>query len=335
MLGFDGEEYSEERVQIVRCAVKDRLDRLTKGIKTADPLKVFIKQEPHKKSKIEEGRFRLIQAVSVVDTIVDRILFKKMSSMFLKEHAQTKILMGWSPVKGGYRLIDALYRGLDTCSIDMKSWDWTVKHWTMLYVRRIIFSISNDPPAWWVEAVTNRFILLFEDPTFSFSDGSLATQPVKGVMKTGCYLTLIANSIGQMFLHHLAVHYLGLPHKNLERFIIVGDDTVRVMFDELFDYVKVIEDLGYRVEYEVHRKGVEFCGFEFDGNYIPAYRKKHLFALKHLTTEVEMAESVLVCYQLLYYFDKSMLDYIRKVAQTLGLRKAYVSDNRLRVLAQG
>lgn len=71
---YDGENYDPERVSLVRLAVWDRFNNLVSGNLQCDPIKVFVKQEPHKRKKLDEGRLRLISSVSLIDTIIDRIL---------------------------------------------------------------------------------------------------------------------------------------------------------------------------------------------------------------------------------------------------------------------
>lgn len=43
-----------------------------------DPVMPFIKKEPHPKRKLDEGRYRVITAISVVDQVVERMLFSRL-----------------------------------------------------------------------------------------------------------------------------------------------------------------------------------------------------------------------------------------------------------------
>lgn len=334
IFGYENGILDASRVKLVRIAVKDRYDSVTKGERVADPLKVFVKQEPHKRTKLQEGRIRLIMSVSLVDTIVDRILFRRIMYRATQNFSKTNIMIGWSPVSGGYRLIQAKFAGVDTISIDKKSWDWTVKIWLLHAVKDLIVRLANDAPEWWLKAVDTRFHMLFEDPTFIFGDGVTSKQRMPGIMKSGCYLTILINSLAQLILHNMALVKLQLPK---QRFICIGDDTVQESFPEVESYISFLEHLGFRIEHEFRPAGeIEFAGFIYDeNNFQPAYVNKHLFALRHLTLDEEIAGQTLANYQLLYVFVPHMLKYIRTILRNMNLPSCYVSDYRLRAIALG
>lgn len=56
--------------------VATRIDELQTR-PSCDPVRVFIKEEPASKNKRETGALRLISSVSIVDTVVHRLLFGK------------------------------------------------------------------------------------------------------------------------------------------------------------------------------------------------------------------------------------------------------------------
>lgn len=333
VFGSDGENYSVDRLRLVRLAVRDRYEAVTSGLYEADPLKVFIKQEPHKASKIAEGRYRLIMSVSLVDALVDRILFMKLMWQVVSKFTETKIMIGWNPGSGGYRLMESLFGKQLTMSIDRKAWDWTVKPWLLDAVCDVICQLAVNAPSWWKTAVRVRFSMLFEKPVFVFPDGSYGYQPMAGVMKSGCYLTIFINSVCQLILHRMSLIKLSLDPMT---FVCLGDDTLQAYFDRWEEYVAYQESLGFRVEVEMGRPGeMEFAGFVFGKGYVPAYRQKHLFMLEHLTTDPDVASMTLFNYQVLYYFVPEMKEYIRDLIDTLELPAAFASDERLVVIASG
>lgn len=334
VFGVTEKGFSVSNLRLVRQAVFDRFRRVASGQIISDPLKVFIKQEPHKQKKLDEGRLRLIMSVSLVDALVDRILFMRLMLRVVNYFPETNVMIGWSPVKGGYRLLTTLFKG-KTISIDKKAWDWSVPHWLLLAVRDVINSLSTDAPQWWLEAVRTRFSCLFEQPTFGFNDGTIGTQRKPGVMKSGCYLTIFINSVGQLILHEMAKFALKLGPE-VEPIVVVGDDSLQSWFESFGDYVEYLTGLGFTMEVEEHEKVFEFAGFRYDNNYVPAYLQKHLFKLSHLpTTDRVTSVQILQNYQVLYYFDTSMMQLIKDMIRILDMPEAEIEPQRLRAIALG
>lgn len=291
----------------------------------SDPLKVFVKQEPHSLSKIEEGRYRLISAVSLVDTMIDRILFGPMWRKALSRVLQTPCAVGWAPMHGGWRLLNQKYpRG--TLSIDKKAWDWTVRNWLVGVWRDILLELHPGAPDWWIARFEQRFSYLFGRARFRFADGVEVVQAYGGIMKSGCYLTLCLNSIGQTVMHVLACNRMGIDPL-LDVPLSFGDDIVMSPFEQQERYIAELNKLCIVKEAEVST-GVQFIGFLMvPHGFVPQYWEKHLFKLKHL--DMSVAEDTLVAYQTMYAYDPVMLKFIRDYASVI-CPEAIVSDRFLR-----
>lgn len=333
VFGWDGAKYSEERINIVAQMVYDRYMDTIEGLGTADNIRVFIKDEPHSVAKLETGRYRIISGVSLIDSLVDRILFMRMVVKLQANVQNTGIMIGWSPAGGGYRLMQRLVQNRKTVSIDKSSWDWTVKLWMIKAAKQVIFNLARDAPSWWVAAVDQRFRDLFENPIFSFQDFSKAKQPVAGIMKSGCYLTIFLNSLIQVIMHYMAVIELGdVPN---DFFLSMGDDTLQEWYADLGQYVKFIESFGVICKVAVDEH-LSFAGYVFkQGIYEPEYKDKHLFKLGYLTEDPEVATSTLMSYQLIYAFDPEGLRFVRNIIRAMNLPEAYISDGDLAALARG
>lgn len=310
VLGWDGETFDFERVELVRFAVRHRFDQLLTGKCVHDPINVFVKQEPHKRQKIIDGRFRLISAVSLIDTMVDRILFGWLGRVCLDTVGMTPSLIGWTVMNGGWRDLTLLYHKKPVLCLDKSTWDWTVPSWLVDLWRDFIVSLAVGSPDWWVRLVDLRFKALFEEPVFQFSDGTQIKQRVRGIMKSGCFLTIILNTVGQSLVHYLACHRLGWDlYRGQPR--IVGDDTVQEAVLDLQLYVRAIESLGFKVKGAKVRSWIEFCGFAFANNTCwPAYWRKHLFSLKHAPFLLD----TLLSYQLIYVNEPQMFAFLQRVA---------------------
>lgn len=114
----------------------------------ADPIRLFIKPEPHKKKKLQQGAYRLISSVSVVDQIIDQMLFAPMNDRLVAEVLQVPSKAGWSPYGGGWKIFP---RGW--VSMDKTAWDWSAQPWIfqqLLEVRKALCDSKSDPrwPKW-------------------------------------------------------------------------------------------------------------------------------------------------------------------------------------------
>lgn len=304
IFGWDGVGFDQSKLELVKQTVQARFIALLSGEEWSDPIKVFVKQEPHKLKKLEEGRYRLISAVSLVDNIIDRILFGWLGRNVLNSVLLTPCLVGWTPLKGGWRFLDRRFRGKRTLCLDKSAWDWTVPGWMVDVWKSVIMDLAYGAPNWWRVMVGLRFKLLFETPVFRFSDGTQVNQEVKGVMKSGCYLTIILNSLGQSILHYIAARRLG-QDPFINQPYVVGDDTVQEDFDSE-QYVSIIQSFGITVK-QSKNDYVEFAGFAVaNGTCYPAYWQKHLFNMAHSPVLPELLES----YQVLYCNEPVMYNFI-------------------------
>lgn len=302
-------EYDPLKVEELKALVRARLV----GLKTdryADPIKVFIKPEPHKSSKLREGRLRLISAVSLVDTMVDRVLFSWLMEAAVTTVGKTPSMIGWVPIRGSWRALRAAYPGPNLC-VDKSAWDWTVQGWLIEALEKVICELALEAPPWWIQSVRARFCLLFEDPTYQFLDGSTAKQPGKGIMKSGCYLTILANTLGQVLIHCIAATRVGVdPLVSAPK--ALGDDTLQRArdFPDVPEYVRQLESLGCQAKVSI-REDVEFAGFEIDDRRcVPAYYKKHLFKTEYSQVLPEYLANM----QYLYSLDDVLWPVFRGLA---------------------
>nr|QJI53805.1 MAG: hypothetical protein 2 [Solemoviridae sp.] len=292
--------YNPQRVMVLRAVTRMRL----RNPEQPDSILVFIKPEPHKVSKLRDGRLRLISAVSMVDTMVDRVMFGWLQRAVMRSVGHTPALVGWSPYGGGYRLLTSRYDGQQALCVDKSSWDWTVKGWLLKIVRDVIKRLAVGSPEWWEEWVDKRWEALFRDAVFEFRSGEKIKQPNWGVMKSGCYLTILINSICQCVLHSIACQRLQIePH--WQYFFCVGDDTLQRPVKDLEAYFAELSVLGARIKDFRVSDEIEFCGHYMRGLEIkPAYSAKHVFKITHADSETLIP--MLQAYQWAYAMHDSM-----------------------------
>lgn len=303
--------YSPEKIEELRALVWLRLQSLLTDKPSADNIRVFVKPEPHKQQKLDEGRYRLISAVSLIDTMLDRILFGWLAEAAMDNVGRTPCAVGWAPVNSGWRSVRQ--RFAKSVCLDKSAWDWTVQSWLVEAYHRFVNELALGAPDWWRKAVHARFTLLFRAAKFQFRNGTVIPQPEVGVMKSGCYLTLLLNSVGQVLIHIAAMLRLGLDPDEATP-LAMGDDTVQDPrgIHDLERYVRELENLGCKVKGAVVRSDVEFAGFQMtDRRCVPAYRKKHLYKLEYATDLPSYLRSM----QLLYGHDHAMHSFFNSVAR--------------------
>lgn len=189
-----------------------------------DPVRLFVKQEPHKASKIREKRFRLISSVSVVDQVVERLLFGPQNNLEIDNWHQipSKPGMGLSLDKQArllYSDVSLKHQKRPAVCADISGFDWSVQEWEFeaeMYMRMKLMgpSLKGNPRL--ENAVRNRF-LAFSLSVFQLSDGTLIAQVEPGIMKSGSYLTSSMNSRTRCLMAEL----IGSPWC-----IAMGDDSV-------------------------------------------------------------------------------------------------------------
>lgn len=257
-----------QRVETLWTMVQARLNGAE-----AYPLRVFIKQEPHKIGKLEEGRLRLIMAVSLVDAVLDHMIFGWQNDAQIEKFAQIPCAPGWGVTHGGWRHIPS-----DGFSTDKKAWDWGVPWW-LLYCDLVarknnIWNLTAKCEYW----MDKRFNELFKTPVFQLSSGHRFTQEFAGVVKTGSVITISTNTDDQGILHGVGCFESGMPADG--HIIFMGDDVIQDKITE--DYLKALKKY---VRVEEGGRG-EFCSFKFH----PGGRVEPMRWGKHLTNLLYVKE---------------------------------------------
>nr|UGO57343.1 MAG: hypothetical protein 1 [Riboviria sp.] len=296
-----------ERVRDIWAEVQDRLEALERGELAADHIRLFVKAEPLKPKKVLTNSFRLISSVSVVDQIIDHMLFDGMNETMYDNWDKTPSRVGWSPFCGGWRVMP---RG-KSLALDKSSWDWTVQMWMIDVVLRLRTKLCRNVNEKWLSLAKARYLALFDSPTFITSGGMILKQRQPGVMKSGCVNTIADNTIMQIMLHYRVVQELGWPVSGI---VAMGDDTLQQPVVNERQYLDKMSE--YCIVKQIEHK-TEFAGMLFDGRSVePVYCGKHAFTLLHMDPKIE--QDLAVSYTLLYHRSKYR-DWFENLFSDMGL----------------
>lgn len=262
----------------------------------------------------------MIHNLSLVDQMVDRLLFTPWFGAELRAPMSTTQKSGWSPFPAGYQRLLAEFPLNESMAVDKKLWDWTMPSWVVYsYVLLKFQQTAGEEDDWYWRAVWARlYHVLGPGSLLMDADGVIWKQKFWGLMKSGMLLTLSLNSAAQE-AQHLLAWIRTFPFEEPPMVWAMGDDKlVRMSLDEeqLRLYWRALELTGCRVKKIEYSR--EFCGFLFLGadDVRPLYPEKHKFILRHLEPSVE--EETLLSYELLYALSQDRwLD--RVIDKRLGL----------------
>lgn len=285
LLGYKNGIYDEQKAR----DLYDRVISYAENDTDADYIRLFIKPEAHSLKKQADKRWRLISSVSIRDRMLDALLFSDFNENIIKTWPESPIKVGWTPLRGGWKMLT----NVPTHSTDCSSWDWTVSAWLFEVILEIRKRMCINLNPLWVRLAEKRYRDLFKAPWFVASNGATLRQRFSGVQKSGCFNTIIDNSIGQLVLHIFACLTLGLDRGCIW---CCGDDKKnspqpQKYYDFLSQYC-IIKELT---------EAVEFCGYRFEPSGVvePMHRAKHAFNIFHMTPKI--AESMAQSYSVIYH----------------------------------
>nr|UGO57458.1 MAG: hypothetical protein 1 [Riboviria sp.] len=265
-----------------------------------DPIKMFVKPEPHSRKKLAEERFRLIHVFSLADQVIDRILFLPWQAVEVRNPMNTTQKGGWYPFPGaGAAILREIFPLKGSLAIDKSQWDWTMPGWIVnAYVRlKQIQMRDGSNPLYWRMVWGRISRVVGPNTIISMPTGLHYRQVDWGFMKSGWILTLSLNSAAQMLQHCLASIRLNW---RIELLWAMGDDMLlRANWDDeqVIRYVAELERTGCKVKCWTRER--EFAGFRYEAYAVePLYEDKHRFQLAYATPK-DFNETC-IAYQLLY-----------------------------------
>lgn len=279
--------------------VREALKAYARGDRTLQDVRVFVKQEPTKKSKLNIDRQRLIWSFPLVDQIVCALVFDPSLEREIAKYDEIPTKVGMSTVGGDW---DHVYRTFAAkadsrrkerlgdhkyLEADKSAWDWSVPAWAIELERDCRWDLCINPlscPEFKEVFFTAYWRLL--NCRVIFSDGESMKQLVPSTMKSGHKLTISSNSRMQ----YLIKNYCTVGWVN-ESLMAMGDDTIEDFTGDEKQYFAEWRKLGFVIADEdinvaATPPELTFCSQDstiYCGRAISVLRNrlKTAFALRH------------------------------------------------------
>lgn len=221
-----------------------------------DPVKLFVKMEPHNALKRSQRRFRLISCVSFADQLVERILCGRQNKLEIS-------MWDSIPSKPGMGLDDASIKSIwsqvlphleqgDVVSADISGFDFGMTDWEQYAdatCRIRLAGVSESHP---FAIALRRRVFCLTRSVYLLSDGYMYAQQYPGIQLSGSYNTSSTNSRVRLMEAYLS---------GAKWAIAMGDDSLEgqgnpTRYKELGKTLKM---------YEKHEDTFEFCSHLFKG----------------------------------------------------------------------
>lgn len=237
-----------------------------------DPVRMFIKNEPHGREKVQQRRFRLISSVSLIDNLVQRMLYTYQDQTEIQcwLTCPSKPGMGFSDEQASLLYADMASKGRAGMA-DISGWDWSVKGWELEDEAVMRSRLCKATPLLHVLILNQMRAMSLS--VFGFSDGLLVWQLEPGIMKSGSKITSSSNSRIRVY----AALLIGATWC-----IAMGDDSLE---SPVVDAKERYGKLGHLCKlYDVVGEDYEFCSQRWKaGKCYPLDPSKMLY--KYLNNE--------------------------------------------------
>jgi hypothetical protein len=161
-----------------------RQQRIDFGL--VDPVRVFVKNEPHSRSKLNEGRVRLIMSVSLIDKMIEMLISRHVCKLEILnwENIPSKPGIGFTHKNNMSVYRDVIDSGYDMSYADISGWDWGVKQWQILDEAESLIKLCLNPSEDWSKIMLSKAVLESES-IYQFSDGLMVMPTFKGIVNSG------------------------------------------------------------------------------------------------------------------------------------------------------
>ena len=203
-----------------------------------DPVRVFVKNEPHTKLKMSQGRYRIISSVSLADGILQRCVLQNQDEVEITKWTQ-------HPSQPGIGFTDEMTKRFlaqipsgDIAEADVTGWDWSVQGWEFAAEALMRVKLVRNCSKLFAR-LTENLLYIQSFSVFSLSDGNLYEQLSPGIMKSGAKNTSSSNSRIRVLAHHLL--------NPIDPWVVaMGDDSLEKFFEGASDAATTQGSTGFR-----------------------------------------------------------------------------------------
>lgn len=235
-----------------------------------DPVKLFVKDEPHSKEKVKDGRYRLISSVSIVDQIIERLLHSRLNGNCIEMWDECPSKCGLGLHDDGMILITESIKRLialrgEVMATDVSGWDWSVQGWEIRDAMEVRIKLAQATEDSVFAHLCRINAMVVSSSVFVDPDGNCYAQTSPGIQLSGRYCT----SSDNCFMRIVACLHARIM-AGLEPLVdgkcgidAMGDDSVEVAFEQILEQY---EKIGHRIKgvtYNSSVEGVEFCSQVF------------------------------------------------------------------------
>nr|UHS71939.1 MAG: hypothetical protein 1 [Luteoviridae sp.] len=263
-------------------------------------IKVFLKGEPTKKKKIDAGMPRIICGMPLHVTVKHASIFLNLCKALVDGWQKSPIKYAFVPSKPGH--LEHLKEVLPgkVYESDKSNWDFNVLKWMKEVTIEVVQNLAIKPPEWseqdfcdYLIDVEKAFDQMFDKNRYRTSDGHVFKMKGSGIMKSGWFCTIAANSIMQLVIHVMTMIELGYEDDEIINnwAVVAGGDDVNQDLDgvDLDKYKQVTASLGVEMEIE-ERENLESS--EFFSSDIRSVKGKLVFYPKRFTKHIEHLRTI-------------------------------------------
>nr|WRQ64934.1 RNA-dependent RNA polymerase [Sobelivirales sp.] len=261
-----------------------------------DPVKIFIKGEPHTHEKVARGKIRIISSVSLVDQLVERLLHSEINAteIAMWENIPSMPGIGLTTDEDFAKIAKIIKENPSPLMTDLSSWDWSVKHWMLMNEALTRVEMFEEEDSMYRKMILARAHLTSYS-VYLTSDGNCYMTPYGGVQLSGSYLTSSGNSRMRIQLSLLAGPYDGA--------VAMGDDCV-----DSHSIKEVCDKYGLTLKFETpFTDSIDFCShtieLDEDRNYKTHYPNNPGKSLCNLVTAKITPDKSKHVQQLLQFVD--------------------------------
>lgn len=286
--------------------------------------KAFIKLEPHKKVKVEQGRWRIIICFPLHLQVLWKMVSDHLNTSLVKNAIDIPCKQGFTLARGDWKIYYQQWKQIGyNAGTDASAWDWCFNEWMMRFVinMRLRLTRGTKKDMQTYERLLRKIYALAFMPgaRIVLPDGTVLEQLFIGLEKSGSPNTISDNTFARLGASIIVCMMLGLPltRDNIGDF--VGDDELkRLLRDPTFIERLKLAYLRLGIVIKQIDWGLEFIGhrFEADGPK-PMYFSKHIWKFYYVSDE---DLNTFLDSMLRLYCHSEQYWYWEQVARDLGVR---------------